>query len=242
MREGQPQPPLLCQYFGLRQFWKDRQRNWKINCIQINSMSGQPKFHEHSILFKSVCTNSRPHDHIPFKTCEENQKKEYCQERDQLFGQWRSGNLMRCCPRVIGPQIWQSADIAKVATQRHAQYVVMCADMIVEPTWRKYFHSPIKGERYHKLKGTNWYVLNPVWVCCFLSRWYFKENYNFLSFRKERPHPVLQKCQRGIIPISCSCPKTWKNSNRQIPLILLLTNIHGFLTCEYRQHEVFKFG
>ena len=145
MREGQPQPPLLCQYYGLRQFWKDRQRNWKINCRQINSMSGQPKFQEHSILFKSVCLNSPPHDHIAFKTGEETQK------RDQLFGQWRSGkakgNLMRCCPRVIGPQIWQSADIAKIGTQRHAQYVVMCADMVVELTWRKYFHSPIKGGR-----------------------------------------------------------------------------------------------
>ena len=89
MREGQPQPPLLCQYYGLRQFWKDRQRNWKINCRQINSMSGQPKFQEHSILFKSVCTNSRPHDHIAFKTCEETQKKEYCQETFWAMAVWQ---------------------------------------------------------------------------------------------------------------------------------------------------------
>ena len=32
----------------------------------------------------------------------------------------------------------------------------------------------------------------------------------FLSFLPSFPNPVLQKSQRGISSISCSCPKTWK--------------------------------
>ena len=80
-----------------------------------------------------------------------------------------------------------------------------------------------------------------LWVCCFLSRWYFKENDFFLFFR---PSLTLsfKKVNAASVQFHVLARKLEKNSNRQIPLILLLANIHGFLTCEYRQHEVFRFG
>ena len=236
MREWQPQP-LLCQYYGLRQFWKDRQRNWRINCSQIKSMSSQPKFQEHSIF--NMNNNIQVCFHKLTSTWSHSIGINYL----------GNGGLARQREILWGvAQEWLGLKSDKVQTSQKSPLSVtpsmlLCvlANMIVELTRRKYFHSPFKGERYHKLKETNWYVLNLVGLL--LSEQMVFQRKWFLSFLPSFPNPVLQKSQRGISSISCSCPKTWKkNSNRQIPLILLLTNIHGFLTCEYRQHEAFRFG